>query len=91
MPHELLLTTRQKTKIRNVFSKIIATGVKLSKSQLSKIIQWVRFIGKTLDNLGKKPLLDLAVPLAKDVLPKLRTNLANKAILSILEWVQKNK
>ena len=91
MPHELLLTTRQKTKIRNVFSKIIATGVKLSKSQLSKIIQWVRFIGKTLDNLGKKPLLDLAVPLAKDVLPKLRTNLANKATLSILEWVQKNK
>ena len=91
MPHELLLTARQKTKIRNVFSKIIATGVKLSKSQLSKIIQWVRFIGKTLDNLGKKPLLDLAVPLAKDVLPKLRTNLANKAILSILEWVQKNK
>ena len=91
MPHELLLTARQKTKIRNVFSKIIATGVKLSKSQLSKIIQWVRFIGKTLDNLGKKPLLDLAVPLAKDVLPKLRTNLANKATLSILEWVQKNK
>ena len=91
MPHELLLTTRQKTKIRNVFSKIIATGVKLSKSQLSKIIQWGRFIGKTLDNLGKKPLLDLAVPLAKDVLPKLRTNLANKTTLSILEWVQKNK
>ena len=91
MPHELLLAARQKTKIRNVFSKIIATGVKLSKSQLSKIIQWVRFIGKTLDNLGKKPLLDLAVPLAKDVLPKLRTNLANKATLSILEWVQKNK
>ena len=91
MPHELLLTARQKTKIRNVFSKIIATGVKLSKSQLSKIIQWVRFIGKTLDNLGKKPLLDLAVPLAKDVLPKLRANLANKATLSILEWVQKNK
>ena len=85
MPHELLLTARQKTKIRNVFSKIIATGVKLSKSQLSKIIQWVRFIGKTLDSLGKKPLLDLAVPLAKDVLPKLRTNLANKATLSILE------
>ena len=91
MPHELLLTTRQKTKIRNVFSKIIATGVKLSKSQLSKIIQWGRFIGKTLDNLGKKPLLDLAVPLAKDVLPKLRTNLTNKTTLSILEWVQKNK
>ena len=31
--HELLLTTRQKTKLRN------ATGIKLSKTQISKIIQ----------------------------------------------------
>ena len=52
---------------------------------MSKIIQSVGFLGKTLgnimNNLGKKALLDLAVPLAEDVLPKLAT----KATLSLLE------
>ena len=50
--------------------------IKLSKAQLSKIIQSGHF-GKTIDNimsnLGKKALLDLAAPLAKDVLLKLVT------------------
>ena len=40
---------------------------------MAKIIQSGIFIDKTLDNLGKKALLDLAVPLTKDVLPKLAT------------------
>ena len=40
---------------------------------MSKIIQSWGFCGKTLGNLGKKALLDLAVPLAKDVLPKIPT------------------
>ena len=47
--------------------------IKLSKSPLPTVIQSVGFLGKTLGNLGKKVLLDLAVPLAKDVLPKLAT------------------
>ena len=51
--------------------------LKLSKAQMSKIIQSVKCLGKTLDNiigtLGKKALLDLAAPLAKDVLSKLAT------------------
>ena len=36
--HELL-TTRQKTKLRNAFNNNISTDLKLSKAQISKIIQ----------------------------------------------------
>ena len=39
LPHELLLTTRQKTKVRNALNNNMLTDSKLSKSQISKIIQ----------------------------------------------------
>ena len=39
LPHELLLTTRQKTKFRNAFKNSISAHIKLSKAQISKIIQ----------------------------------------------------
>ena len=38
LPNELLLTTRQKTKLRNAFNNNIQTDIKLSKAQISKII-----------------------------------------------------
>ena len=38
LPHELLLTTRQKTRLRNSFNNIMSTDLKLSKAQISKII-----------------------------------------------------
>ena len=37
--HELLLTTRQKMKLRNSFNNTMQTDIKLSKAQISKIIQ----------------------------------------------------
>ena len=37
--HELLLTTRQKTKLRNAFNNNMSTDLKLFKTQISKIIQ----------------------------------------------------
>ena len=37
-PHELLLTTRQKTKLRNAFNSNMSTDTKLSKAQISKTI-----------------------------------------------------
>ena len=37
--HELLLTTRQKTKLRNVFNNNRSADLKISKAQISKIIQ----------------------------------------------------
>ena len=39
LSHELLLTTKQKTKLRNAFNNNISTNLKLSKAQISKIIQ----------------------------------------------------
>ena len=38
LPYELLLTTRQKTKLRNAFNNNMSTDLKLSKAQISKII-----------------------------------------------------
>ena len=39
LPHELLLTTRQKTKVRNTFNNNTSTDLKFSKAQISTIIQ----------------------------------------------------
>ena len=38
LPHELLLTTRQKTQLRNAFKNNVSTNLKLSRAQISKII-----------------------------------------------------
>ena len=38
LPHELLLTTRQKTKLRNTFNNNMSTDLKLSRAQICKII-----------------------------------------------------
>ena len=37
--HELLLTTRQNTKLRNAINNNLSTGIKFSKAQLKKLIQ----------------------------------------------------
>ena len=39
LPHKLLLTTRQKIKLRNALTSNMSTDLKLSKTQISKIIQ----------------------------------------------------
>ena len=36
LPHELLLTTRQSTKLRNATNNNLATDIKLSKAQIKK-------------------------------------------------------
>ena len=38
LPHELLLTRRQKTKLKNAFNNNMSTDLELSKAQISKII-----------------------------------------------------
>ena len=45
LPHELLLTTRQKTKLRNAFNNNMSTDLKLAIAQISKIIQSGGFLG----------------------------------------------
>ena len=56
LPHELLLTTRQKTKIRNAFNNNTSTDTKFSKAQINKIIQPGGFLGKLLAQLLKTGL-----------------------------------
>ena len=43
LPHELILTTRQKTKLRNAFNNNMQADIKLSKAQISKINKSGRF------------------------------------------------
>ena len=45
LPHELLLATRQKAKVINAFNNNMSTDLKLSKAQISKIIQSGGFLG----------------------------------------------
>ena len=62
LPHELLLTTRQKTKVRNAFNNM-STDLKLSKAQISKIIQSGEFLGSLLSKLAGQ-LMKIAILLA---------------------------
>ena len=48
LPHELLLTTRQTTELRNAIENKMSIDVKLSKAHISKIIQSGGFLGKLL-------------------------------------------
>ena len=48
----MLLRTRQKAKLRNAFNNNISTDLKLSKAQISKIIQSGGFLGSLLSKLA---------------------------------------
>ena len=74
MPYELFLTTRETTEIRNTFYNILA-DLKLSKVQISKIIQSGRSFISWLANLGKKTLTNVSIPLGRDNLSVLVGNL----------------
>ena len=78
-PHELLLTTRQYTKLRNALNNNSTTDIKLSKAQIKKIIQSGGFLGKLLSKLAG-PLMKVALPLAKNVLAPLGLTAAMSAI-----------
>ena len=64
--HELLLTNRQVANLRKVFANRSLTDIKLSKIQLSKMIQSEGFLGKLLG-----PLLKTGLPLMKNVIKPL--------------------
>ena len=79
LTHELLLTTRQKTKLKNAFNNNKSTDLKLSKAQFFKIIQSGGFLGSLLSTLAG-PLMKVAIPLAKNVLDPLGITAAASAI-----------
>ena len=79
LPHELFLTTRQNTKLRNAINNNLATDIKLSKVQVKKLIQSGGFLRKLLSKLAG-PLMKVALPLAKNVLAPLGLTAAMSAI-----------
>ena len=52
-PHKLLLTNRQVANLRKAFANNSSADIKLSKTQLSKMIQSGGFIGRPLGLLLK--------------------------------------
>ena len=65
-PHKLLLTNRQVANLRKAFANYLSTDIKLSKTQISKMIQLGGFLGRLLGTLIKTGL-----PLMKNVIKSL--------------------
>ena len=59
----MLLTNRQVANIRQAFSNHLSADIKLSKTQISKMIQSGGFLGRLLG-----PLLKTGLPLIKNVI-----------------------
>ena len=78
-PHELLLTNIQVANIRKAFANHSSIDIKLSKTQLSKMIQSRGFLGNLLGKLAG-PLMKEAMPLAKNVLAPLGLSAAMSAV-----------
>ena len=76
---KLLLTTRQTTKLRNAIENNMSTDVKLSKAQISKIIQSGRFLGSLLSKIAGT-LMKVAVPFVKNLLAAFGITAAASAI-----------
>ena len=74
IPHKVLLTSRQVSNLRKAFSNHLSAHIKLSKTQLSKMIQSGGFLGRLLG-----PLLKIGLTLIKNVIKPLP-----KSVLIIL-------
>ena len=90
LPHELLLTTRQKTKLRNAFDNNMSTNLKLSRAQISKIIQSGGFLGSLLSKFAG-PLMKVAITLAKNALAPLGITAAVSATDAGIQKKKKKK
>ena len=67
--HKLLLTNRQVENLRKAFANNSSIDIKLSKTQLSKMIQSRGFLGRL-----PSPLLKAGLPLMKNVIKQLPKN-----------------
>ena len=68
LPHKLLLTNRQVSNLCKAFANHLSADIKLSKTQLSKMIQSGGFLGRLLGSLLKTGLPLIIKPFAKSVL-----------------------
>ena len=83
-PRKLLLTNRQVANLPKAFANHTSTDIKLSKTQLSKIIQSGGFLGRLLG-----PLLKTGLPLLKSVIKPLGLLGLTAASSAIYAGVQK--
>ena len=63
-PHKLLLTDRQVSKLCKAFANNSSANIKLSKTQISKIVQSGRFLGE-LDISLAKSVFEAEIKVAK--------------------------
>ena len=87
LPHELFLTQRQTTKLRNNIENNMSADIKLIKAQIKKIFMAGGVLGSILEKLSG-PLLKIATPLATKVLPVL---ILSAAVSGIDGAIQKKK
>ena len=66
LPHKFSLTNRQVSNLRKAFANYLSRDIKLSKAQLSKMIQSGGFLSRLLG-----PLLKTGLPLIKNVIKTL--------------------
>ena len=66
------MTNRQVANLCKAFASYLSTNIKLSKTQLSKMIQSGEFLSKLLD-----PLLKTGLPLIKNVIKPLAKSVLN--------------
>ena len=81
-PDKLLLTDRQVTNLRKAFANHLSTDIKLSKTQLSKMIESGGFLSRLLGPLLKTGLLlikNVIKSLAKSVVISLKLTAAASA------------
>ena len=67
--HKLLVTNRQVANLRKAFANHLSADIKLSKTQLSKMIQSGGFLGRLLG-----PLLKTGLPVITNVIKLLITH-----------------
>ena len=68
-PHKLLLFNRQVSNLRIVFANRSSTNIKLSKTQISSMMQSGGFLGRLLG-----PILKIGFPLIKNEIKPLAKN-----------------
>ena len=86
-PDKLLLTNRQVTNLRKAFANYLSADIKLSETQLSKMIQSGELLGRLLGPLLKTGLLllkNIIKPLAKSGLIPLGLNAAASAADTVI-------
>ena len=91
-PYKLLLTNRQVANFRKVFASNSSTDIKLSKTQLSRMIQSGGFLGCIFGpslKIGLPLMKNVTKPLATSVLIPLGLTVAVLEYSRMLEYIKK--